>query len=97
MFGGMHHGQTRKASSQQKASQSQHACGSTSAVEEWDFSDLEDMVTLSCSTSDCGDDEGFVGSSGASQTQSRTHATELAGLFTLRVLLRMPRLATLGK
>ena len=25
----------------------------------------------------------------------RTHATELAGLFTLRVLLRMPRLATL--
>ena len=66
------------------------------AVEEWDFSDLEDMVTLSCSTSDCGElDEDLLAALEPARLNPRTHATELAGLFTLRVLLRMPRLATL--
>ncbi len=67
-----------------------------SAVEEWDFSDLEDMVTLSCPTSDCGElDEDLLAALEPARLNPRTHATELAGLFTLRVLLRMPRLATL--
>ena len=81
------------------------------AVEEWDFSDLEDdMVVLRCPPIDRGEpDDDFddllaglalpdfdlLEDLKPAELNPRMQATELAGLFTLRVLLGMPRLAAL--